>query len=195
MKRRAAACRRIRPWDDEQLASVDAVQEFSIQTSTYAPEVWATAGSAGSSITEAAQTIQRSVFNYLRNDVFDANNFFDNAAGLSRPPLRQNDFGGTFGGPLPFFNFGEGGPVLIRAKTARFSLSVTKDCACVNPDGSSRISAFRQSAPAKTRPARYATFSTLFRSRPARKLSAQTDSDRGSSLCRQFYESFTPRRD
>jgi hypothetical protein len=91
------------------LASVDAVQEFSIQTSTYAPEFGRQPGAQVSLVTRSGTNQYRgSVFNYLRNDVFDANNFFDNAAGLERPPLRQNDFGGTFGGPLPFLNFGEG---------------------------------------------------------------------------------------
>ncbi len=40
------------------------------------------------------------VFNYLRNDALDANNFFANANRLKKPVLRQNDFGFTLGGPL-----------------------------------------------------------------------------------------------
>ena len=40
-----------------------------------------------------------SAFDYLRNDIFDARNYFD-APPLSKPPLRQNDFGGTLGGPI-----------------------------------------------------------------------------------------------
>ena len=103
------------------LASVDAVQEFSIQTSTYAPEFGRQPGAQVSLVTRSGTNdYHGSVFNYLRNDKFDANNFFDNAAGLARPPLRQNDFGGTFGGLLPFFNFGEGGPVLSSGKDRTF---------------------------------------------------------------------------
>ena len=103
------------------LASVDAVQEFSIQTSTYAPEFGRQPGAQVSLVTRSGTNdYHGSVFDYLRNDVFDANNFFDNAAGLSRPPLRQNDFGGTFGGPLPFLNFGEGNPVFNSGKDQTF---------------------------------------------------------------------------
>jgi hypothetical protein len=40
------------------------------------------------------------VFEFLRNDDFDANNFFENRAGLPRTPFHQNQFGGTLGGPI-----------------------------------------------------------------------------------------------
>src|SRR5260370_41767319 len=36
----------------------------------------------------------------MRNNVFDANDWFNNYFGVKEPPLRQNDFGGTFGGPV-----------------------------------------------------------------------------------------------
>ena len=41
-----------------------------------------------------------SAYEYLRNDAFDANNFFSNAVGAPKPPLRRNQFGGTVGGPI-----------------------------------------------------------------------------------------------
>jgi hypothetical protein len=41
-----------------------------------------------------------SVFDYLRNDVFDANDWFANHNLLPKPEERQNDFGGTFSGPI-----------------------------------------------------------------------------------------------
>jgi len=103
------------------LASVDAVQEFSIQTSTYAPEFGRQPGGQISLVTRSGTNdYHGSVFDYLRNDRLDATNYFDNAAGLSKPPLRQNDFGGTFGGPLPFLNFGEGGPVVSSGRDRTF---------------------------------------------------------------------------
>ena len=40
------------------------------------------------------------VFEFLRNDKLDASDWFANAKGLARPELRQNDFGGVFGGPI-----------------------------------------------------------------------------------------------
>jgi Carboxypeptidase regulatory-like domain/TonB dependent receptor-like, beta-barrel len=83
------------------LASVDAVQEFSIQTSTYAPEFGRQPGAQVQLVTRSgANDFHGSLFEYLRNDKFDANNFFANARGLARPPIRQNDFGGVLGGPV-----------------------------------------------------------------------------------------------
>lgn len=103
------------------LASVDAVQEFAIQTSTYAPEFGRQPGAQVSLLTRSGGNKYRgSAFDYVRNDIFDANNFFDNANGFPRQPLRQNDFGFTIGGPLPFLNFGEGGPVYSSGKDRTF---------------------------------------------------------------------------
>lgn len=83
------------------LASVDAVQEFSIQTSTYAPEFGRQPGGQISLVTRSGTNkFSGSVFNYLRNDKLDANNFFANANRLARQPLRQNNFGGVIGGPI-----------------------------------------------------------------------------------------------
>lgn len=83
------------------LASVDAVQEFSIQTSTYAPEFGRQPGAQISLVTRSGTNdLHGSLFDYVRNEIFDANNFFANANGLPRQPLRQNDFGGTLGGPV-----------------------------------------------------------------------------------------------
>jgi hypothetical protein len=83
------------------LASIDAVQEFSIQTSTYAPEFGRQPGAQVQLVTRSGTNdFHGSLFNYLRNDKFDANNFFANADGLARPPIRQNDFGGVLGGPV-----------------------------------------------------------------------------------------------
>jgi carboxypeptidase family protein/TonB-dependent receptor-like protein len=83
------------------LASIDAVQEFSIQTSTYAPEFGRQPGAQVQLVTRSGTNdLHGSLFDYLRNDKFDANNFFANANKLARPPIRQNDFGGVLGGPL-----------------------------------------------------------------------------------------------
>jgi hypothetical protein len=93
------------------LASVDAVQEFRIQTSTYAPEFGRQPGGQISIVTRSGTNEFRgSLFEYLRNDVFDANDWFANRSGLPKPALRQNDFGFVLGGPLTLPRFGEGGP-------------------------------------------------------------------------------------
>ncbi len=82
------------------LASVDAVQEFTVQTSTYAPEYGRQPGAQVAIVTRSgSNAFHGSAFNYLRNDKLDANSWFGNYNGLARPALRQNDFGFTFGGP------------------------------------------------------------------------------------------------
>lgn len=92
------------------LVSVDAVQEFAIQTSTYAPEFGRQPGAQVSVITRGGTNdVHGGLFNYLRNDIFDANNYFANANRLPKPALRQNDFGFTLGGPVFLPRFGEGG--------------------------------------------------------------------------------------
>jgi hypothetical protein len=83
------------------LASIDAVQEFAVQTSMYAPEFGRQPGAQISIATRSGTNqLHGTVFDYLRNDVFDANNFFANANRLRKPVLRQNDFGGVVGGPI-----------------------------------------------------------------------------------------------
>ena len=83
------------------LVSVDAVQEFRVQTSTFAPELGRAAGAQVSVITKSGTNrFSGTAFEYLRNDVLDANDWFADNKGLSKPALRQNDFGGVLGGPL-----------------------------------------------------------------------------------------------
>lgn len=82
------------------LLSVDAMQEFRIQTSSYAPEFGRTPGAQISIVTKGGTNQWHgTAFDYLRNDIFDARNYFDSIP-LPKPPVRQNDFGGTFGGPV-----------------------------------------------------------------------------------------------
>lgn len=83
------------------LVSVDALQEFRIQTSTFAPEFGRTPGGQISIVTRAGSNqLHGTLFDYLRNDAMDANDWFANSVGLPRPEERQNDFGGTFSGPF-----------------------------------------------------------------------------------------------
>ncbi len=83
------------------LASVDAVQEFTIQTSTYAPEYGRQPGAQVAVVTRSGtNALHGSAFNYFRNDKLDANSWFGNYNGIKRPALRQNDFGSTVGGPV-----------------------------------------------------------------------------------------------
>jgi outer membrane receptor protein involved in Fe transport len=83
------------------LVSIDAMEEFRIQTSTYAPEFGRTPGAQISIVTRSGtDAFHGAAFDYLRNSVFDANDWFANNAGLPKPEERQNDFGGTFSGPI-----------------------------------------------------------------------------------------------
>ena len=103
------------------LASVDAVQEFSIQTSTYAPEFGRQPGAQISLVTRSGTNdYHGNVFLYFRDKIFEANNFFNNRNGLERPAIRQYDYGFTLGGKLPFLNFGEGGAVTNSGKDRTF---------------------------------------------------------------------------
>jgi hypothetical protein len=104
------------------LVSVDAMQEFRIQTSSYAPELGRMPGAQISIVTKSGTNqFHGTAFDYVRNDIFDARNYFD-APPLPKPPLRQNDFGGTLGGPIlkdkTFFFFSYEGLRLRLPQTA-----------------------------------------------------------------------------
>jgi hypothetical protein len=91
----------------QSLVSVDDLQEFRIQTSTYAPEFGRSPGAQIELLTRSGSNAYHgSLFEYLRNNIFDAPDWFAEALSQPSPELRQNDFGGTLGGPvrLPGFN-------------------------------------------------------------------------------------------
>lgn len=116
------------------LVPVDDMQEFRIQTSTFAPEFGRTPGAQISIVTRSGtNNLHGSAFDYLRNDVLDANNWFNGFQ--SDPPLpkakeRQNDFGGTFGGPIlknhTFFFFSYEG---LRLRLPTTTISTVPDLA------------------------------------------------------------------
>ncbi|MGH9837972.1 MAG: TonB-dependent receptor domain-containing protein [Blastocatellia bacterium] len=106
------------------LVSVDALQEFKIQTSSFAPEFGRTPGAQVSIVTRSGtKDFHGTLFEYFRNDVLDANDWFANRNGLKKPPLRMNDFGGVLGGPLVLPRFGEGGSPLVRSNQVFFFFS------------------------------------------------------------------------
>ena len=81
--------------------SVDAVQEFKVKTSTFSAEFGHAAGAVmNATIKSGTNELHGTVFEFLRNDKLDANNFFTNAAGQARPAFRQNQFGAAVGGPI-----------------------------------------------------------------------------------------------
>jgi hypothetical protein len=81
--------------------SVDALQEFKLQTSTFAAEFGrSTGGIVNLQIKSGSNDFHGSAFEFLRNDQFDANNFFNNRAGRPKPDFSQHQFGATAGGPI-----------------------------------------------------------------------------------------------
>ncbi len=102
------------------LVSVDALEEFKIQTSGYSAEFGRQPGGQIQLVTRSGgNQFHGSIFDYLRNDVFDARNFF-NKKPLPKPPLRQNQFGGTFSGPILFPGFGDGSPGWYNGRNRTF---------------------------------------------------------------------------
>ncbi|MCB1019013.1 MAG: TonB-dependent receptor, partial [Acidobacteria bacterium] len=83
------------------LVTVDALQEFRIQTSSYAAEYGRSPGGQVSIATRSGgNSFHGALFEYLRNDKLDANDWFANSRGLDRSALRSNQFGGVLGGPV-----------------------------------------------------------------------------------------------
>jgi Carboxypeptidase regulatory-like domain/TonB dependent receptor-like, beta-barrel len=83
------------------LVSVDAMQEFRVQTSSFAPEFGRTPGGQISIVTRSGTNqFHGTAFEYFRNSVLAANDWFSNRDHLPKPEERQNDFGGVFGGPI-----------------------------------------------------------------------------------------------
>ena len=77
--------------------SVDAVLEFKIQTNMYSAEFGRNAGAIlNAAIKSGSAKFHGSLFEFLRNDAFDARNFFSPEV----PLLRRHQFGGTLGGPV-----------------------------------------------------------------------------------------------
>jgi hypothetical protein len=124
------------------LVSVDDLQEFRVETSSYAPEFGRTPGGQVSIITRSGTNeFHGTAFQYLRNEALDANDWFANALKLGKPPLRQNDFGGVLGGPIArnrtFFFFSYEG---LRLRLPQVSITTVPSLS------------LRQTAPASVQP-------------------------------------------
>ena len=81
--------------------SVDAVQEFKVKTNAFSAEFGHAAGAVVSAtIKSGSNAYHGTLFEFLRNDRLDANNFITNLAGLPKGKFRQNQLGGALGGRL-----------------------------------------------------------------------------------------------
>jgi hypothetical protein len=81
--------------------SIEALDEFKLQTSTYSAEFGRSLGGVVNlQIKSGTNEYHGSVFEFLRNDAFDANNWFNNRASRPKPDFSQHQFGATLGGPI-----------------------------------------------------------------------------------------------
>jgi carboxypeptidase family protein len=131
------------------LVSIDSIEEFRVDTSSYSPEFGRTPGGQISIATRSGTNqFHGDVFDYFRNNVLDANSWFYDqivetlsAGTVPKPALRQNDFGGVIGGPIlrdrTFFFFSYEGLRLVQPTTGEETV----------PDV-----AFRESLPAAVQP-------------------------------------------
>ena len=132
------------------LVSIDALEEFRVQSSSYSAEYGRNPGGQFSFVTRSGTNqLHGSAFDYVRNDAFDATDWFDGFLHQPKPPLRQNDFGVTLGGPVVI-------PHVYNGKDATFFFFSYEGLRLVLPQGAS-ISfvptvALRQSAPAAIKP-------------------------------------------
>ena len=81
--------------------SIEALQEFKIQTNAYSAEFGRSSGAVvNATIKSGTNTVRGSVYEFLRNDALDANNFFSNKLKAPKPQRERNQFGVAVGGPL-----------------------------------------------------------------------------------------------
>src|SRR5947209_1019946 len=80
---------------------VDATQEFRVQSNTFSAEYDRTSGAVVNfSIKSGTNQVHGTVYDFWRNKVLNANDFFQNRIGNKRPPFNLNQFGGAIGGPI-----------------------------------------------------------------------------------------------
>src|SRR5438552_4388005 len=83
------------------LPNPDVVGEFKVQTSLYdASQGRNGGGNVNAILKSGTKTFHGDAYEFFRNDVLNANEYFLNRAGQHRPPIKQNIFGGSFGGPI-----------------------------------------------------------------------------------------------
>lgn len=97
--------------------SIDAIQEFKVQTANYSAEFGRGAGAnVNVAIKSGTNKLSGTVYEFVRNDKFDARNPF----ATTKNPLRRNQFGFSVGGPVILPRFGEGGPAFINLQNRTF---------------------------------------------------------------------------
>jgi hypothetical protein len=83
------------------IPSVEGIQEFKIQTNAYSAEYGRSGGGLVTLVTKSGTNdFHGSLYEFLRNSVFDANNFFQNRIGRNLASFKRNQFGASLGGPI-----------------------------------------------------------------------------------------------
>ena len=134
----------------QSMVSVDALQEFRASTSTYSAEYGRTPGGQFAFTTRSgANAWHGSLYDYVRNEAFDANNWFLDETSQPKEKERQNDFGGTLGGPIII-------PGLYNGKDKTFFFFSYEGLRLWTPQGFQRNAVpdltLRQTAPAALQP-------------------------------------------
>lgn len=81
--------------------SIDAIAEVKVDTNAYSAEVGRTAGAVVNIVTKSGENaFHGSAYEFFRNDIFDARDFFARVGQTVKPEYRQNQFGGSVGGPI-----------------------------------------------------------------------------------------------
>ena len=81
--------------------SAEAVEEFKVQQTNFSAEYGFSGASVINMVTRSGtNTFHGSAYDFIRNTITDANNWFNDQAGIPIPPVHRNDFGGTIGGPI-----------------------------------------------------------------------------------------------
>lgn len=88
-------------WVAVNAPSIEAITEFTVDTNGFKAEFGqATGGIMSFASKSGTNQLHGSVYEFLRNNALDANNFFNNARGIKRPVYKQHDFGFSAGGPV-----------------------------------------------------------------------------------------------
>src|ERR1700739_3070091 len=123
----------------------DSIQEFRVQTSNLGPE-WGkfSGGVTNLSTKTGTSSIHGEAYEYLRNKLFNANDFFLNAVNRPRPPWVQNQFGANAGGPLNIPRFGGRNKTFWFASGEGFRLRTSEPFTATVPDSQERMGIFSE---------------------------------------------------
>jgi len=123
----------------------DSIQEFRVQTSNLGPE-WGkfSGGVTNLSTKSGTNSLHGEAYEYVRNKIFNANDFFLNAVGRSRPPWVQNQFGANAGGPLSFSRNGGRNKTFWFFSWESFRLRTGQPFTATVPDAKERAGDFSE---------------------------------------------------